>query len=122
MAILKQLRARDWGSTPEYLLGTERASDEPDYRDPRVLLGDPVRFKQFAATIPYAQPVTSLILSFEEALDDQRLSEHADALIEALCVGVPRTQFDALVVAHRERAVKKNAGWVHQAGVRDCIC
>lgn len=107
MAILKQFRAKDRAATGAYLIGADRDSEEPDYRVPKVLIGDPLRFDDFVAIIPHAQPVTGLVLSFNEALDECRLIHHAESLVAALSAGIPATQFEVTAVAHRERAAPK---------------
>ena len=106
MAIIKELSPFVRGSSVDYLLGLNRRSGIPDYRKPSVLIGDPDRFQRVAATIPFKKPFTALILSFQEALADRKVTEHADSLVDALCAGLPRTQFEVLAVGHSEKAAK----------------
>ena len=106
MAIIRELSPFDRGASIDYLLGRNRRSAKPDYRVPRVLTGDPDRFERVVATIPFKKPFTALIVSFQEALDDRRLTAHGDSLVDALCAGLPRTQFEVLAVGHREKAAK----------------
>ncbi len=113
MAIFKQFAVRDQAATVDYLVGRDRASAEPDYREPSVILGDPDRFEWFRAGVRRAQPVTACVVSFEEAVDDDQLTEHAQSLLDTLCAGIPRHQVEALFVAHRERSLKRGQkpGW-----------
>lgn len=122
MAILKQFCAKDRAATGAYLIGADRDSEAPDYRAPIVLIGDPLRFDEFVATIPHAQPVTALVLSFNEALDEHRLLHHAESLVAALSAGIPATRFEVTAVAHRERAgpKKKRASTPVTLGAQAC--
>jgi len=113
MAIFKQFAARNRAATVDYLLGRNRTSAEPDYRAPSVVLGDPDRFDWFRAGVHRAQPVTAFVLSFEEAVEDEHLADHAQSLLDTLCAGIPSRQVEALFVSHRERPFKRGQkpGW-----------
>ena len=102
MAVSKQFAVGTPGALVAYLLVRNPLSPDPDYRQPSVMLGDPDQCEWFGAGLCRVQPVTALAISWDEALDDDRLEVHARSLVVTLGAGIPVTWTEYLGVAHRE--------------------